>query len=629
MTLLVRNEEDIIEDNLWFHHAQGVDSFIITDNLSTDATADIIRAVSRELEIDYIYQPEDNYSQSKWVTEMARRASLDHAADWVINNDADEFWSAAGGDLKALLATIPADVGALNVRRHNAVLTIGQGGPLDATCHPRMNAVFESDSLTNLGTPLPGKCLHRASGAILVAQGNHAVEGVPGRVADMGEELRILHYPYRSLSNYKQKIVVGGAAYGRNTELSEKAGSTWREYYKQIDNGVVERLWNESALPREEIIIGLALGTLFRDSAVQDCLLEREQRDRQRKLQTVLTELRQKSESSFREFARNAAQPIARAEKEIRPTRPMYYNLEFCLSGPQRQLDMLSELQATGGPADLCQALPRLRDALSLFPSNTHLKDFLGQLLSLAYPEEAARLRADCSGKRVILHTSCLPRMDRAEASCTSFAGQGEGYHHIILVGKPGAGGENETPLTLRYDGRVLTVPVPDNYENLHRKLFYALTLLDLLAEPALVLKLDDNISLQDHVAFESLMDAMASQGVDYAGRAVGAAAHQGQWHGWHISKCEDPLIEARGYQYPLPRRYAAGGYGYILGRRGLAACSYMYLAMKEFFAMRAVGLEDAYVGHALYAEGIDLHDISSQTHLLTMPGLTDSVLPG
>lgn len=43
MTLLVKNEEDILEENLCFHKAMGVDGFIITDNNSTDSTPDIIR----------------------------------------------------------------------------------------------------------------------------------------------------------------------------------------------------------------------------------------------------------------------------------------------------------------------------------------------------------------------------------------------------------------------------------------------------------------------------------------------------------------------------------------------------------------------------------------------------------
>ena len=35
MTLLVKNEEGMLEENLQFHKAMGVDGFIITDNNST------------------------------------------------------------------------------------------------------------------------------------------------------------------------------------------------------------------------------------------------------------------------------------------------------------------------------------------------------------------------------------------------------------------------------------------------------------------------------------------------------------------------------------------------------------------------------------------------------------------
>ena len=91
MTLLVRDEEDILAANLDFHLSQGVDFFIITDNLSVDGTRGIIDSYVRRKLAVRLDEPTDDYSQARWVTRMARMAAVDYRADWVINNDADEF----------------------------------------------------------------------------------------------------------------------------------------------------------------------------------------------------------------------------------------------------------------------------------------------------------------------------------------------------------------------------------------------------------------------------------------------------------------------------------------------------------------------------------------------------------
>ena len=43
MTLLVRDEEDVLRQNIDFHLSQGVDFIIATDNLSVDSTKDILK----------------------------------------------------------------------------------------------------------------------------------------------------------------------------------------------------------------------------------------------------------------------------------------------------------------------------------------------------------------------------------------------------------------------------------------------------------------------------------------------------------------------------------------------------------------------------------------------------------
>src|SRR3974390_1036225 len=103
MTLLVRDEEDIVRANIEFHLAQGVDFILATDNLSQDRTADILLEYERAGRMEYVREIDDTYVQHIWVTRMARRAHVEYGADWVINCDADEFWWPRYGNLKETL----------------------------------------------------------------------------------------------------------------------------------------------------------------------------------------------------------------------------------------------------------------------------------------------------------------------------------------------------------------------------------------------------------------------------------------------------------------------------------------------------------------------------------------------
>lgn len=56
MTLLVRDEEDILAHNIEYHLGNGVDFVIATDNLSTDRTRDILEEFRRAGQLHYIYE---------------------------------------------------------------------------------------------------------------------------------------------------------------------------------------------------------------------------------------------------------------------------------------------------------------------------------------------------------------------------------------------------------------------------------------------------------------------------------------------------------------------------------------------------------------------------------------------
>ena len=261
MTLLVRDEEDIVADNLDFHLAQGVDEVIVTDNVSVDGTLEILRAYEARGLVRIIVEPTDDYSQGRWVTRMARIAATEHKADWVINNDADEFWWPREGTLRTLFEGLGGDVGAVVGHRTNFVPR-----PEDDRPYWERMTLRERESLNPVGKPLPPKLAHRAHPEIVVVQGNHRIKGPDvGSEVDDGS-IEILHFPMRSYAQFENKIIKGGRAYARNKELPEKTGRTWRRLYET---------WEQGGLPAHyeaSVVAEAARQDLLEDTRLRDYL---------------------------------------------------------------------------------------------------------------------------------------------------------------------------------------------------------------------------------------------------------------------------------------------------------------------------------------------------------------------
>ena len=264
MTLLVRDEEDVLKANIEFHRAQGVDFFLVTDNKSEDSTPDIIRSYEKQGIARYIYEGDDDYNQSAWVTRMARLAAQEHSADWVINNDADEFWWPRRDDLKNAFSQIPAEQGILVAQRHDFVALNQETDVFFQDMVYRQKV-----SLNAIGKPLPPKVAHRAHPHVEVAQGNlwAALPGKPGVVENLVD---IFHFPLRSYAQFTNKIIKGGQAYERNTTHNAQAGSTWRNLYKEYQrNGLVE-YYRKQSRSADQVEKGLREGSLISDRRLAD-----------------------------------------------------------------------------------------------------------------------------------------------------------------------------------------------------------------------------------------------------------------------------------------------------------------------------------------------------------------------
>ena len=268
MTLLVRDEADIIAANIEFHLDRGVDFIIATDNLSIDGTTDILRTYERSGVLHYIHQSDDDYAQHRWVTHMARLAYVEFGAEWVINNDADEFWYPEDGDLKQVFRTVSASCDAVAATRHNfPPRPLANGGFFADTMTVRFR-----QSLTAFGKPIGGKVCHRGFADIEVEQGNHAVRRGGQMLAAELAPLTILHFPVRSYRQFANKISLGGAAYERNNSLDPTQGATWRHLYQLWRRGELEDYYRAMIVDDEALERGLREGRFVRDERLKTAL---------------------------------------------------------------------------------------------------------------------------------------------------------------------------------------------------------------------------------------------------------------------------------------------------------------------------------------------------------------------
>jgi glycosyltransferase involved in cell wall biosynthesis len=205
MTMVVRDEGDVLDAQLAFHLDQDVDLVLVTDNGSTDGTPEILDRYAREGHVHVLHEPSEEFLQSEWVTRMARLAATDFGADWVLNTDADEFWWPRHGSFKEILREVPRRFGILRGFQRHFVTRPDD----DRHFAERMIVRVRPDGArTERGDPFQGAMavVHRADPGVALMHGSHDVTS-PGLVTLRGwYPFEVLHFPLRSLEQSRRKF---------------------------------------------------------------------------------------------------------------------------------------------------------------------------------------------------------------------------------------------------------------------------------------------------------------------------------------------------------------------------------------------------------------------------------------
>lgn len=270
MTLMVRDEADIVEAMIEHHLKQGVDVIIATDNGSVDGTLDLLKSYVSKGVVDLREDPAHNKQQGQVVTAMARDAFSVHHADWVLNADADEFWLPVDRSLtlKDVFEKLPKSLQSFPVPVVDMIGAPAQSGSGLSRLIYRDTRPVEALHEVGLLAHSTHDAAHIGSPDIQVAQGNHYVSlesmGSPSR--DLAIE--VLHLPWRSWEQYKGKVEKSGKAY-QQSGLTPSPNHHGMRDFRRLKNGTLFAYYVARHPDDSELADGISAGYLTEDSALQ------------------------------------------------------------------------------------------------------------------------------------------------------------------------------------------------------------------------------------------------------------------------------------------------------------------------------------------------------------------------
>ena len=259
MTMMVRDEIDIVVPMIEYHLAQGVDLIMVTDNGSVDGTTDVLKQYADHGVVELEHDPVHRKQQGERVTAMARRAFTAHGAQWVINADADEFLAPLDRSLtiREALEQTPVDLQSFTVPVVNMVGPPAErGGGVDRLLWRDGRPDEELVSVGLHAHPTPN-AIHVGHPDVTVAQGNHFVS-LPSHGQPAPEvSMEVLHLPWRSWSQFEQKVLHAGRAYEANPTLRPSKNHHGMADYRRAQEGRLRQAFSVR-LPREADLLDTA-----------------------------------------------------------------------------------------------------------------------------------------------------------------------------------------------------------------------------------------------------------------------------------------------------------------------------------------------------------------------------------
>lgn len=278
MSMVVRDEADVIETNIRFHALQGISFFIVTDNGSVDGTREILEKLKSEFHLEIIDEPARTIDQDLWMSNMAQIVYEKNYADWLINNDADELWYSSSGNL---VSEVSSAHNIIIAKRTNMLPSIENSQKEDFSFYHNTTRAIKPYG----DEPTPGfllveqltypimlrtigsKVMNKVEKDISITMGNHSVK-MQNENVKSANKITIFHYPIRSYKQFISKVKNYGESLMNNPRLSGvvswhlqrwynmfEGGSLFEEYESILDHSNNKELFDSGTLCVDDTIV--------------------------------------------------------------------------------------------------------------------------------------------------------------------------------------------------------------------------------------------------------------------------------------------------------------------------------------------------------------------------------------
>jgi|GEM_PF-3442266 len=282
MTLPIKNHAYLIKQNILYHHTQGIDCFVVMLNNSEDDSEKILQELAKNIDIISYRKTDEIFMDAEFRLEMAIKARDILKADWIVNNDIDEFWITSNEkNLKSNLEELSTKFNTVYAERYNFIPYIEDG---EAYKSPPESFKYIVNNPQKIDKSRPfseisplefmlktnaGKATCSLKGLTYIAAGSHEVQ-IENYSKTISDNLSILHYPFSTKETLKKEIYKKVENVLKDVTLKENQNWHVKLFEYLINTNNIETFINE-LFPDKDIITNLlAKNLITKETSIYD-----------------------------------------------------------------------------------------------------------------------------------------------------------------------------------------------------------------------------------------------------------------------------------------------------------------------------------------------------------------------